>query len=238
MYRSGQRAPFFIAYEKESGAVGPSHGGLNALIIKQLSFWCPMEKLQIASKILLSIALIYLSTAIILFVVEAGKTRRAIPEIFKDIDRMKVDADIPKIVGQISEITKEIALVRQEIPAILKEVDLVRQEIPAILKEVAASREAVPPILEQVDEINRQIPEILRQVEETRKIVPPVLEEVAAVRRELPQSLDKAEKIVKDVKEISVVSGVATDIVTSPFKLIKKGVDMTGSKQDAKDGNR
>ena len=169
-----------------------------------------MEKIQLASKILLSLALIYFSTAIIMFVVETGRTRQAIPEILNDINRIKVDANIPKILDQLSEITQEVASVREQIPA----------------------------VLERVDQINRQIPDILSEVAKTRKAIPPILEEVAAVRQQLPESLNKAEKIVKDAKEISIkskVGGVARDVVTTPFKLIQKGVEQTIDKEAPKE---
>ena len=167
-----------------------------------------MEKLQIASKILLSLALIYFSTAMIMFVIEVGKTRVVIPEILDAVSRLKVDAGIPKILTQLSEITEEISLVRKE--------------IPAILLQVEKTREAIPSILEQVKQVNSHIPEILRQVEETRKTIPPILEELAAVREALPESLAKAQKIVDDANEISVVGGVAKGVVSAPFKLFKK----------------
>lgn len=171
-----------------------------------------MEKLQIASKILLSLALIYFSTAIIMLVIETGRTREAIPEIIADINSLNLNEDVSKILIQVPEITEEVSLVRQEIP----------------------------PILKEMEEIRKAIPPILAQIEETRKIIPPILEEVAAVRQELPESLAAAQKIVTDAKEISIVGGVtkgvggaAKGVVTTPFRLLKKGADkVTGNEEE------
>lgn len=186
-----------------------------------------MEKLQIASKILLSLALIYFSTAIIMFVIETGRTREAIPEILTDIGQLKLNAEIPIILRKVSEIIKEVSLVRQEIPSILKEVEAIRM--------------AVPPILEEVEEIRMAIPPILKEVEEIRMAIPSILEEVAAVREELPQSLDKTQKIVTDAKEINVVGGVtkgvgqtAKGVVTAPFRLFGSDGDEAPENEEGK----
>lgn len=58
-------------------------------------------------------------------------------------------------------------------------------------------------------------------IRETRKIIPPFLEEVAAQRQELPKSLEKIQKIINDVKKLSVVGGVEKGVDGITKEVIK-----------------
>lgn len=190
-----------------------------------------MEKLQIASKALFSIALIYFASVLLIMVLEVRQSREMIPDILSQVEQIEIDSDIPGILKQVAQITNDI-------PPIIKEVSAIRKEIPAILHEVAQVRQQIPSILVQVEETRQIIPPILHEIEETRAIVPDVLQEVAAVRKEAPELLDKTQKLMADAQQISTragegaTEGVVKGLITAPVDLIEGGVhDLTKPKK-------
>ena len=56
-----------------------------------------MEKLQIATKALFSIALIYLASVLLMMVLEVRQTREAIPDILRQVKQIEMDSDISEI---------------------------------------------------------------------------------------------------------------------------------------------
>ena len=179
-----------------------------------------MEKLQIASNTLFSIALIYLASVLLIMVLEVKQSRETIPDILRQVKQIEIDSDIHGILKQVAQITNDI-------PPVIKEVSAIRKEIPAILHEVAQVRQQIPSILVQVEETRQIIPPILHEIEETRAIVPGVLQEVAAVRKEAPELLDKTQKLMADAQQIStragegVTEGVVKGLITAPVDLIE-----------------
>lgn len=180
-----------------------------------------MEKFQILSKILFSIAIIYFSTAVIITVNEASQTREALPGIIQQVQTLEKNSKIANMLNQTSKLVSEIAEIRKQIPAILEEVKATRNAVPLIVNEVALVRQ--------------QIPEILQQVEATREIVPDILQEVSAVRKEAPLILKQTENLLAQAEKASnnfgegavegAVEGVIKGVLKTPFNILETGIN-------------
>jgi len=117
-----------------------------------------MSKSLIFIKILFSLAIIYLATAIIIFTNEITETRKTIPQVLTTIEQFEKDAKIKSILLSIENTTKEIKAVRETIPKILEEIERVRKLTPEILSRVDNINASIPPILEESKKIRGSIP--------------------------------------------------------------------------------
>ena len=154
-----------------------------------------MEKLQIATKALFSIALIYLASVLLMMVLEVRQTREAIPDILRQVEQIEMDSDISEILKQVAQITDEIS-------PIVKEVSAIREEIPAILHEVKETRATVPAVLQEVAAVRKEAPELL---DKTQKLM-----------TDAPQISARAGQ--------GAAEGAVKGLITAPVDLIEGGV--------------
>ena len=193
-----------------------------------------MDKLQFYTKILFAGALIYLASAMLLFVYEARQFRLAISQLTDQISTMQASMDMPRILNQVDDVTREVAATRDLVPQILKQVEATRKLVPPVLEQVAQTQKLVPTILEEVTQVRTQIPGILQEVENTRALVPGVLSEISAVRAEIPDLLEKSQSLIHDAQKISsdmgtgIVHGTVKGVITAPIKIIETGFETVG----------
>ena len=182
-----------------------------------------MEKLQIIGKYLMALALVYFSTALLLFVHEVAETRRAIPILIEKLDSIENSQNIQEVLRLAAQITQNTVQISDEISAF-------RKDLPAIYTEVEKTRNVIPGILEELRAVRNDLPAFYAEVEKTRAIVPEILEEVRALRKELPKLmaetgalLDRAEK-ASDEAGKGAVHGVIKGIITTPINVIESGI--------------
>ncbi len=179
-----------------------------------------MDKLQILSKYLLSLALIYFSTSLLLLVNEIGQTRKALPILIEKLDSIENSENIQEVLRLAVEVTKNTAHVSDEVSAF-------RKDLPKLYSEVEKTRNVIPGILEEVRAVRSDLPVFYTEIEKTRAVVPEMLEEVRALRKEMPKLLaetgallDRAEK-ASDKAGKGAVHGVIKGIITTPLHVIE-----------------
>ena len=182
-----------------------------------------MEKFQIIGKYLMALALIYFSTALLLFVHEVAETRKAIPILIEKLDSIENSQNIREVLRLAAQITQNTVQISDEISAF-------RKDLPAIYTEVEKTRNVIPGILEELRAVRGDLPAFYAEVEKTRAIVPEILEEVRALRKELPRLMaetgaliDRAEK-ASDEAGKGAVHGVIKGIITTPINVIESGI--------------
>ena len=182
-----------------------------------------MEKLQILSKYLMALALIYFSTTLLLFVYEVAETRRAVPILIEKLDSIENSENIQEVLRLAAHITKDTARISGEISAF-------RKDLPALYTEVEKTRNVIPGILDEVRAVRSDLPAFYAELEKTRAIVPEILQELQALRSELPILLAKTETLLKRAKKVSdeagkgAVHGVIKGIITTPLHVIESGI--------------
>ena len=179
-----------------------------------------MEKLQILSKYLLSLALIYLSTSLLLFVQEVAKTREAIPLLIEKLDSIENSENIQEVLRLAVQVTQNTAHVSDEVSAF-------RKDLPTIYTQVKKTRNVIPGILEELRAVRSELPEFYTEVEKTRATIPEILIEVRALRKELPKLIAETGTLLKRAEKASdkagkgAVHGVIKGIITTPFHVIE-----------------
>jgi len=179
-----------------------------------------MDKLQILSRYLLSLALIYFSTSLLLFVNEVAETRKALPLLIEKLDSIENSENILEILRLAVQVTKNTAHVSDEVAAF-------RKDLPEIYTELDKTRKLIPGILEEIRAVRSDLPLFYSEVEKTRVVVPEVVNEVRDLRKEMPRIiaeagalLDKAEK-ASDKAGKGAVHGVVKGIITTPLHVIE-----------------
>ena len=195
-----------------------------------------MEKLALLSKYLLSLAIIYFSTVLLLLVNEAAETRKAIPLLIDKLDSIENSENIlevlrmaAQITGNTARVSEEVTAIRKDLPALYSEIDKTRAVIPGILEEVKAVRDELPGLYTEVDKTRNLIPEILKEMESTRNLVPNIINEVKAVREDTPKLLantsdllDRAQKISDEAGK-GAVHGAVKGVLTAPLNVLESG---------------
>lgn len=182
-----------------------------------------MEKLQIFSKYLMALALVYFSTTLLLFVQEVTRTRKALPLLIEKLDSIENSDNIQEVLRLAVQITKNTAHVSDEVSAF-------RKDLPTIYREVEKTRNVIPDILEELRAIQSNLPEFYAEVEKTRSIVPEILKEVRALREELPNLIAETETLLKRAEKVSdeagkgAVHGVIKGVITAPLNVIESGI--------------
>ncbi|MFT5661167.1 MAG: methyl-accepting chemotaxis protein [Sulfurimonas sp.] len=214
-----------------------------------------MGEIQIITKVIFSIAIAYLATSIILFTIEVGKNRQAIPEILNSLEKLENAANINSILKSVDTTTQEITMVRKEIPNILYELQKIRKLTPLILEQVDNTNKNIPKILEEIKQTRKTVPLVLTESKKIRKImlneskkiretlpsilneakkiretVPTILKHSEEIRKELPEQITRIEKIVDNVDQISkdATQGVVTGTVTGILSLPGELIKETG----------
>lgn len=197
-----------------------------------------MEKLQIFSKYLMALALVYFSTTLLLFVHEVTKTRKALPLLIEKLDSIENSENIQEVLRLAVQITKNTAHVSDEVSAF-------RKDLPTIYREVEKTRNVIPDILEELRAIQSNLPEFYAEVEKTRSIVPEILKEVRALREELPNLIAETETLLKRAEKVSdeagkgAVHGVIKGVITAPLNVIESGIsgisDAVSGNEDPKE---
>lgn len=210
-----------------------------------------MEKLQLIGKYLLALAIIFLSTALLLFVNEVGQTRKAIPQLIEKLDSIENSENIIKVLtlaaqitentakvsGEVSDLRKDLPTLYSElektralVPGILKESESIRRDLPELYAQVEKTRALIPGIMEEVETVRRELPLFYSEVEKTRLLIAQTLEEVKAVRKEAPQFIADTEKLIKKARKASdeagkgAVHGVVKGVITAPLDVIESGI--------------
>lgn len=193
-----------------------------------------MDKLQILSKYLLSLALIYFSTSLLLFVNEIGQTRKALPILIEKLDSIENSANVQEVLRLAVEVTKNTAHVSDQVSAF-------RKDLPKIYREVEKTRKIIPGILEEVRAVRSDLPVFYNEVDKTRAVIPEVLIEVRALRKEMPKLLaetgallDRAEK-ASDRAGKGAVHGVIKGIFTTPLHVIESVISDVKEKISGKE---
>ena len=193
-----------------------------------------MEKLQIIGKYLLSLSLIYFSTALLLFVHEVAETRKSVPILIEKLDSIENSQNIQEVLRLAAQITQNTVQISDEISAF-------RKDLPALYTEVEKTRVIIPGILEEARAIRSDLPAFYAELEKTRAIVPEMLKEVKALRSELPRLLaetgtliDRAEK-ASDEAGKGAVHGLIKGIITTPLHVIESGLSDVNEKLSGKE---
>lgn len=186
-----------------------------------------MERTQILTKVIFSIALAYFATSIIFLTFEMREIRESIPVILDKTSQLGKDSNIPIILQTIKEVTLEIKEVREEIPLVLKEIEEVRKLTPLVLEQIDNTNKNIPNILQEVKLTRESVPSILNESEQIRKSIPPILDEVKAVRLDIPDHLARTEKITDNIAKLSnqaasgAVKGTVKGVLSLPYELLK-----------------
>ncbi|GMQ48184.1 hypothetical protein [Vibrio sp. 10N] len=216
-----------------------------------------MEKVIVASRALLALAIFALAWSIYTFTLEAKQVRVELPSLLTQIDQTAqritpVVEEVQKIQAIIPSILEQSAQYQQAIPEVLERVDDINRQIPAILTQVQSVTAAIPPILEQSEHWHSSLPNLLKQVEQTNQTiratnkqiaatnqqVPAILAESEALRVAMPEIIDQAEALVQQAEQAGreaskgAVTGVIGGILSSPFQLVDSLTSQTFGVED------
>lgn len=186
-----------------------------------------MKNIEIFLKVLLSCALIYFASVLLLFTFELAKTRTEVDKLTVSIESLDKNKTIQEITKSMPIILKEIDDVKKLIPSVVKEVNGINENIPKLIDESSKIRETIPSIIKESQAIRQTVPSILEESKAIRKTLPSVLYESKMIRKEAPALLNQTQKITKNIESISkkagsnAAQGAIKGIITLPSDFIK-----------------
>lgn len=158
--------------------------------------------------LIMSLAIIYLSSVLLFAVFEVRNVRNDLPDLMNQFETMDTKVDIAGIIGAVNGVSTQIPSIVTEIGETRQTLEQINKDMPALLAETAALRQTT---------------------------IPAVIKESQAIRASTPDTLEKADKIVTKLSNVSenftknLATGTVKSVISAPSDVVKGvGKGLTG----------
>lgn len=129
-------------------------------------------------------------------------------------------------------LTKEIAAVRQELPAVLHRVDNIVEQIkqssiPLILAETAEVRKAIPPILVEIAAVREELPAILRRIDDVNTALPGILTQIDGVNQRVDKVSAQIPAILQRIDKVTLQTRTLVPAILNESKELRADIPVS-----------